>query len=74
MQHIYEFEAKNCINFLLPMESKFRYEMGDGLGKDKKGRVEPVPVVVLPPGKSLDHCMKLKEKKMGIVVGVAFYH
>ena len=45
--------------------------MGDGLGKDKKGRIEPVPVVVLPPGKSLDHCMKIKEKKLGISVSFA---
>ena len=42
--------------------------MGEGLGKDKKGRVEPVPVIVLPPGKSLDHCMRIKEKKLGVVV------
>ncbi|XP_076809477.1 zinc finger CCCH-type with G patch domain-containing protein-like isoform X2 [Clavelina lepadiformis] len=46
------------------MLMKFGYKAGEGLGKDGKGRVEPVPVVVLPAGKSLDHCMMIKEKKM----------
>nr|CAB3267944.1 zinc finger CCCH-type with G patch domain-containing protein-like [Phallusia mammillata] len=42
---------------------KFGYKLGQGLGKEGEGRVEPVPVVVLPQGKSLDHCMNIKEKK-----------
>jgi hypothetical protein len=38
------------------------YVRGTGLGRDKSGRVEPVPVVVLPPGKSLDYAMDRRNK------------
>lgn len=38
------------------------YVMGTGLGRNREGRVEPVDAIVLPPGKSLDVCMALKEK------------
>lgn len=38
------------------------YVLGTGLGRNKEGRVEPVDAIVLPPGKSLDACMELKEK------------
>lgn len=41
---------------------KMGYVYGTGLGKRSDGRIEPVPAIILPPGKSLDHCMKLKEK------------
>lgn len=37
------------------------YVKGTGLGKRADGRLEPVEAVVLPAGKSLDHCMKLRE-------------
>lgn len=37
------------------------YIIGNGLGKNGEGRVEPVEAVILPAGKSLDHCMELKE-------------
>lgn len=44
------------------------YEIGKGLGKHGEGRVEPVEAVMVPPGKSLDAIMKLREmKKLGIV-------
>lgn len=44
------------------------YEIGKGLGKHGEGRVEPVEAVIVPAGKSLDTCMKLREmKKLGIV-------
>lgn len=33
--------------------AKMGYVVGTGLGKRGEGRVEPVPAVVLPPGKSL---------------------
>lgn len=42
----------------------YRYEPGKGLGKDHQGRVQPVPIIVLPPGKSLDQCMMMREKKL----------
>ncbi|XP_049804669.1 zinc finger CCCH-type with G patch domain-containing protein isoform X2 [Schistocerca nitens] len=38
------------------------YVTGSGLGKFGEGRIEPVEAVILPPGKSLDHCMNLREK------------
>ena len=33
-----------------------------GLGKESQGRVEPVEIVILPAGKSLDVCAKLREE------------
>ncbi|XP_065200401.1 zinc finger CCCH-type with G patch domain-containing protein [Planococcus citri] len=45
--------------------AKMGYVVGTGLGKRGEGRVEPVAAVVLPPGKSLDHCMKLREAAGG---------
>lgn len=41
------------------------YVLGTGLGKRADGRVEPVEATVLPAGKSLDHCMKLRENAGG---------
>ncbi|XP_020287630.1 zinc finger CCCH-type with G patch domain-containing protein [Pseudomyrmex gracilis] len=37
------------------------YVSGAGLGKRGDGRVEPVEATILPAGKSLDHCMQLRE-------------
>lgn len=37
------------------------YVIGTGLGKRSDGRIKPVEATVLPPGKSLDHCMELRE-------------
>lgn len=37
------------------------YVIGTGLGKLSDGRVKPVEATVLPAGKSLDHCMELRE-------------
>lgn len=34
-----------------------------GLGRNGEGRVEPVLAVVLPKGKSLDHCVEIVQKK-----------
>ena len=42
--------------------AKMGYVPGQGLGKDGEGRAEPVPIQLLPPGKSLDKIMELKEK------------
>ncbi|EFN81050.1 zinc finger CCCH-type with G patch domain-containing protein [Harpegnathos saltator] len=37
------------------------YVVGTGLGKHGDGRIQPVEATVLPAGKSLDHCMELRE-------------
>ncbi|XP_045461357.1 zinc finger CCCH-type with G patch domain-containing protein isoform X2 [Harmonia axyridis] len=44
---------------------KMGYVVGTGLGKRSNGRIEPVTAVVLPPRKSLDYCMGLREKHGG---------
>ncbi|CAG0883198.1 unnamed protein product [Darwinula stevensoni] len=41
--------------------AKMGYVLGQGLGRRGEGRTEPVEAVVLPAGKSLDHCMALRE-------------
>ena len=42
-----------------------------GLGKASQGRVEPVEIVILPAGKSLDVCAQLREEhKVKTVDGV----
>lgn len=41
------------------------YVMGTGLGKLAEGRVEPVPAMLYPTGRSLDWCMNLREKAGG---------
>ncbi|XP_067948766.1 zinc finger CCCH-type with G patch domain-containing protein-like isoform X2 [Watersipora subatra] len=38
------------------------YKAGEGLGRVSQGRIEPVPILKLPPGKSLDRIMELKER------------
>ncbi|XP_044761463.1 zinc finger CCCH-type with G patch domain-containing protein isoform X2 [Coccinella septempunctata] len=44
---------------------KMGYVVGTGLGKRSDGRIDPVTAVILPPGKSLDHCMSLRESHGG---------
>ncbi|XP_066597078.1 zinc finger CCCH-type with G patch domain-containing protein isoform X2 [Prorops nasuta] len=41
--------------------ARMGYIAGTGLGKRADGRIEPVEVSVMPVGKSLDHCMELRE-------------
>ncbi|KAJ8917177.1 hypothetical protein NQ315_012669 [Exocentrus adspersus] len=41
---------------------KMGYIVGTGLGKNAEGRINPVTAVILPQGKSLDHCMSLREQ------------
>lgn len=43
--------------------AKMGYVVGQGLGKDGRGRVEPVKIEVLPPGKSLDVIASMRETK-----------
>lgn len=51
-----------CVHlFLSTLHLNFSYRQG--LGKACQGRVEPVEIVVLPPGASLDVCAKLREEK-----------
>eukprot|EP00795_Rhopilema_esculentum_P010687 gene10687-19455_t len=42
--------------------AKMGYQFGKGLGKDGEGRVEPIEIVILPAGKSLDKVAELREK------------
>ncbi|GAB1600587.1 zinc finger CCCH-type with G patch domain-containing protein-like [Argonauta hians] len=42
--------------------SKMGYIAGQGLGRNGQGKTEPVPIEVLPVGKSLDAVMNLKEQ------------
>lgn len=39
--------------------------VGSGLGSRGEGKVEPVPAMVYPQGKSLDWCMELRERAGG---------
>ncbi|XP_012284436.1 zinc finger CCCH-type with G patch domain-containing protein isoform X2 [Orussus abietinus] len=41
------------------------YISGTGLGRRADGRIIPVEATVLPAGKSLDHCMELRENAGG---------
>ncbi|XP_053987563.1 zinc finger CCCH-type with G patch domain-containing protein-like [Hylaeus volcanicus] len=45
--------------------ARMGYVAGTGLGKHSDGRIEPVEATVLPAGKSLDHCMELRENAGG---------
>lgn len=44
---------------------KFGYIVGTGLGNNGEGIVVPISAQVLPPGRSLDHCMTLREQANG---------
>lgn len=41
------------------------YVYGKGLGADGRGIITPVTAQILPPGRSLDHCMQLREAANG---------
>lgn len=41
---------------------KMGYVIGTGLGPQGEGRIQPVTCQITPSGRSLDHCMKLREE------------
>ncbi|XP_025113334.1 zinc finger CCCH-type with G patch domain-containing protein-like isoform X2 [Pomacea canaliculata] len=41
--------------------ARMGYVVGEGLGTRSQGKAEPVPIMLLPQGKSLDRIMELKE-------------
>lgn len=47
------------------MLQKFGYVLGTGLGQNGEGIVVPISAQILPPGKSLDHYMNLREQANG---------
>lgn len=47
------------------MLQKLGYIVGTGLGQNGEGIVVPISAQVLPPGRSLDHCMALREQANG---------
>lgn len=47
------------------MMQKFGYVLGTGLGQNGEGIIVPISAQVLPPGRSLDHCMELREQANG---------
>lgn len=42
--------------------AKMGYEQGRGLGLKSQGIVDPIEQIIYPPGRSLDHCIKLKQE------------
>lgn len=42
--------------------AKMGYEQGRGLGRQSQGIINPIEQIVYPPGRSLDHCIKLKQE------------
>ena len=51
-----QLQKKVLKKFLLHLTRK-------GLGKDGQGQVDPVEIVILPVGKSLDVCAEMREAK-----------
>lgn len=47
------------------MMQKFGYIIGTGLGSDGRGIIVPISAQILPAGRSLDHCMALREAANG---------
>ncbi|XP_061392276.1 zinc finger CCCH-type with G patch domain-containing protein [Musca vetustissima] len=45
--------------------AKMGYVYGSGLGTDGCGIITPISAQILPPGRSLDHCMELREAANG---------
>lgn len=56
---------KHTKGFGSRMMQKYGYVLGTGLGHDGGGIVVPISAQVLPAGRSLDHCMALREQANG---------
>lgn len=63
-QPLIEWE-KHTKGFGSRIMQKFGYVIGMGLGRNNEGIVQPVSAQILPVGRSLDHCMELREKANG---------
>lgn len=47
------------------MLQRFGYIIGTGLGQNGEGIIVPISAQILPQGRSLDHCMELREQANG---------
>lgn len=47
------------------MMQKYGYVIGTGLGQNGEGIIVPISAQILPAGRSLDHCMQLREAADG---------
>lgn len=56
---------KHTKGFGSRMMQKFGYVIGTGLGQNGEGIIVPISAQILPPGRSLDHCMELRAQANG---------
>lgn len=56
---------KHTKGFGSRMMQKYGYVIGTGLGQNGEGIIVPISAQILPPGRSLDHCMELREQANG---------
>lgn len=56
---------KHTKGFGSKMMQKYGYIIGTGLGQNGEGIIVPIGAQILPPGRSLDHCMALREQANG---------
>ena len=56
---------KHTKGFGSKMMQKFGYIIGTGLGQNGEGIIVPIAAQILPPGRSLDHCMELRNQANG---------
>lgn len=56
---------KHTKGFGSKMLQKYGYIVGTGLGQNGEGIIVPISAQIFPPGRSLDHCMVLREQANG---------